>query len=439
MPPPGEEFFGGLQNRFERRRHQPVLPRGGRRDRLRHRGRDDLRHLPRRPARGPRHPALALGDRHPQRPGPGPGAAPRQDAGDLQLGAAWRPTARTATLNDATGAEPRVHPGRAGHLPGHRDRPRRHQRAGDPVDRRRHLGGRDHRPGRRRAARRRHRLHATATAPRHGDRPFTAVGALGPRRDLHPERQHPAGHYSEGCVSCHTVGLRPGGGQRRHRRRSPTARRSSPRACSRTARPTTGPSILAEFPATAKLANIQCENCHGPQDSGAHGQQNGSRTTLSSDLCGTCHGEPPAPRPLPAVAALRPRQLRAGRRGRHQRDLRQVPQRQRLRRVGGERLRDAANLNVTWTADEVHPQTCQTCHDPHDVGTTSGSSATNATVRIVRRHADARLAGFTATNVGKRRHLHDLPQQPPRPAQRHAPSRSPTPRGRRTSAPRPTS
>ena len=50
--------------------------------------------------------------------------------------------------------------------------------------------------------------------------------------------------------------------------------------------------ILAQFPATAKLANIQCENCHGPQNSPAHMKKDGSRKTMSSDLCGSCHGEP---------------------------------------------------------------------------------------------------------------------------------------------------
>ena len=39
------------------------------------------------------------------------------------------------------------------------------------------------------------------------------------------------------------------------------------------------------------------------------------------------------------------------------------------------------SIDVTWTEDEVHPQTCQTCHDPHNIGTTSGADP-NATVRI---------------------------------------------------------
>ena len=51
--------------------------------------------------------------------------------------------------------------------------------------------------------------------------------------------------------------------------------------------------ILADYPATAQLSNIQCENCHGPQASGIHVQGAEARISISSDVCATCHGEPP--------------------------------------------------------------------------------------------------------------------------------------------------
>jgi hypothetical protein len=38
--------------------------------------------------------------------------------------------------------------------------------------------------------------------------------------------------------------------------------------------------MLADFPQSARLANIQCENCHGPQKTGAaHMDQPGEGTT----------------------------------------------------------------------------------------------------------------------------------------------------------------
>ena len=57
------------------------------------------------------------------------------------------------------------------------------------------------------------------------------------------------------------------------------------------------------------------------------------------------------------------------------------------------------SIEVTWTADETHPQTCVTCHDPHAIGTTTGVD-TNATVRISG-DTPPLIAGFTAVGVGK--------------------------------------
>ncbi len=207
----------------------------------------------------------------------------------------------------------------------------------------------------------------------------------------------PNGHYGEACISCHTVGYNPtavsGGvddapdwaaflasGKLTHGAADNWA------------------AILTQFPATAKLANIQCESCHGPQ-SGAHGQQNGSRTTLSADLCGTCHGEP-------------------ARHGRFQQWQLSGHANYELAGEEGTNATCAkchsangflaweesgfsnANLNVTWKADEVHAITCQACHDPHDVGTTSGGPTTNATVRVTG-NTPPLMAGFTATGVGR--------------------------------------
>ena len=59
-----------------------------------------------------------------------------------------------------------------------------------------------------------------------------------------------------------------------------------------------------------------------------------------------------------------------------------------------------AAIQVNWTTNDVHPQTCQVCHDPHDIGTTSGGPATNSTVRIMG-DTPLTMGGYTATNVGK--------------------------------------
>ena len=165
--------------------------------------------------------------------------------------------------------------------------------------------------------------------------------------------------------------------------------------------------VVDQFPATARKANIQCENCHGPQVGGAHLPDNPDgepRVSLSSTVCASCHGEP----------------LRHGRYQQWQLSghanyelaidegdsgscskchtangfLAWLPV------LTGEVAGDPNDdVEVTWTSEETHPQTCATCHDPHAIGSTTGEP-TNATVRISG-DTPPLVAGFTATDVGR--------------------------------------
>lgn len=55
------------------------------------------------------------------------------------------------------------------------------------------------------------------------------------------------------------------------------------------------PDIVKNYPATARMMNIQCENCHGPQVSNAHGEEENRytnpRISYSAELCSNCHYE----------------------------------------------------------------------------------------------------------------------------------------------------
>jgi len=209
----------------------------------------------------------------------------------------------------------------------------------------------------------------------------------------------PNGHYGPSCLGCHTVGYNA----------TPVKNNGIDEASDFTAflasglmshgDPLNWTKILQQFPSTARFANIQCENCHGPNDSAAHMKNDGSRQTLSSDLCGSCHGEPP-------------------RHGRYQQWQLSGHANFELAVSEGtdatcakchsaqgflqwqDKNFSTANLTVNWTADEVQPQTCQTCHDPHAVGTTSSDANTNATVRVSGK-TPLLLAGFTANDVGR--------------------------------------
>ncbi len=207
-------------------------------------------------------------------------------------------------------------------------------------------------------------------------------------------------HYGEGCLSCHTVGYDPtvdnngiddaadwqafvDTGMLHH------------------ADPSNWTTMLADYPQSARLANIQCENCHGPQFSPAH-TQGAARQNLSSDLCGSCHGEPP-------------------RHGRFQQW--QLSAHANYELAIGEGMSAgcakchtangflawgkldvpydiASNPAVTWTEDEVHAITCQACHDPHSVGTASGDPTSDAPMRV-QGDTPMLMAGFVAEQVGK--------------------------------------
>ncbi|HEX6086601.1 MAG TPA: multiheme c-type cytochrome [Thermoanaerobaculia bacterium] len=209
----------------------------------------------------------------------------------------------------------------------------------------------------------------------------------------------PDAHYSASCLSCHVVGYDrttdnggfddvPGfqdflkSGLLEHGGVDNWAK------------------IQADYPAVARMANIQCENCHGPQDSAAHMKKDGSRKTLSSDLCASCHGR--APR------HGRYQQWQLSGHGNYQLAIDEGtdPSCAKCHSAQGfiawqGKNFSTANLTVDWTTDEVHPQTCVTCHDPHNVGTTSkeGHIETNAPMRV-KGATPALMSGFTAKDVG---------------------------------------
>jgi hypothetical protein len=116
------------------------------------------------------------------------------------------------------------------------------------------------------------------------------------------------GHYSTSCFACHTVGYDKnavnGGVDEAgdftafldrfgaySAQTGEWAIHSEAGAWSET---------VSDYSSVAKLANIQCENCHGPQgtDLGAHkkvgsGPADAVRMSIDAGVCGSCHGEPP--------------------------------------------------------------------------------------------------------------------------------------------------
>ena len=175
--------------------------------------------------------------------------------------------------------------------------------------------------------------------------------------------------------------------------------------------------MVADYPDSARMANIQCENCHGPQNSDAH-TDGAARQSISSEICGSCHGEPARHGRFQQweesghgnlelaleEATVEARGGTAGHCGRchsgqgyiawiDQGDLTQVIQ----GADGAATEEELAALGMT--NDMVQSVTCVTCHDPHDVGKSSGEPNT-ATVRVSG-NTPMLPAGFKAVGVGR--------------------------------------
>ncbi len=118
-----------------------------------------------------------------------------------------------------------------------------------------------------------------------------------------------------------------------------------------------------QFPETAKLANIQCENCHGPQNSAAHTQGRAAAEPVVRRLRHLPR-RAAAPRPLPAVAA-QPRTPTTSWRSRKARAEPAPSATPANGFLAWLPVLDGAvpgdpndSVEVTWTEDETHPQTC---------------------------------------------------------------------------------
>ncbi len=176
---------------------------------------------------------------------------------------------------------------------------------------------------------------------------------------------------------------------------------------------------MVNTPALANLvnlANIQCENCHGPMNytgasahesglAGYNGIAAGTRVNDSSEVCGSCHADGSGhhkyaewaqtnPGIAGQVTALSPTGIVAGGKGSghakfaqldagggHVKSLSPACSRchtaegfivyanQLTNNTPGGPLTGSASIlpvsSIVWTAANVHTQTCTACHDPH--------------------------------------------------------------------------
>lgn len=241
--------------------------------------------------------------------------------------------------------------------------------------------------------------------------------------EIFTQNLNAGGHYSSSCFPCHTVGYNlaaENNGVDDQAGYPPFLDTFFPGGHSPPMNPDNWNTVLATYPDVARLANVQCENCHGPIDNASHRQLTSAQAGLSiaSDVCGVCHGEPARHGRFQQwqtsqhanyalamqEATVEGRGATAGHCGRchsGQGFLAWIQQDDLTLRIQG------ANGNATveeltalgLTRDAVHPQTCTVCHDPHAQGTTSGEPNT-ATVRVSG-STSLLPAGFAAAGVGR--------------------------------------
>jgi hypothetical protein len=209
-------------------------------------------------------------------------------------------------------------------------------------------------------------------------------------------------YYGERCFSCHTVGFDPdvdNGGI------DDAADYGDFLADGLLGNPDPDnwTRVLSDHPETGRLANAQCENCHGPVEA-SHANTSISSISIASENCATCHGEP--------LRHARYQQWQLSRHANYTLAEEEGSSGNCSRchtgngflawlpvLLGEEEGDPGDSVAVTWSTDEVHPQTCVTCHDPHSTGTKSGIP-TDATVRISD-DTPLLLAGFEAHDVGR--------------------------------------
>ncbi|MFI5252614.1 MAG: multiheme c-type cytochrome [Bacteroidota bacterium] len=174
------------------------------------------------------------------------------------------------------------------------------------------------------------------------------------------------GHFGKSCVSCHSVGYNT----------MPSAVNNGFDDIATalgwvfpaTIKPTNWDSMVINYPTLAAMANIQCENCHGPgSQHGGQISKNQIGVSLSAELCGQCHDAPTHhPKNYEWKASLH---ATSNGEGINYQALNRDPCAQCHTAQGFiDKTIKGGSLAVPYA--DVQPVSCAACHDPHALNTT---------------------------------------------------------------------
>jgi PKD repeat protein len=112
----------------------------------------------------------------------------------------------------------------------------------------------------------------------------TPWSQTGHARALAENLDRGSAHFSENCISCHTVGFDPDAENRGFDDIQEITGWTFPE----TKEPGNWDALVSAYPNLANKANVQCESCHGP-GSLHYGDPERTAVTLDSGVCASCH------------------------------------------------------------------------------------------------------------------------------------------------------
>jgi hypothetical protein len=224
----------------------------------------------------------------------------------------------------------------------------------------------------------------------------------------------PDGHYSASCTGCHSVGIGLSGAA------GYLEAAATDKVDYSTLQGDTNveSDFWAKYPNAAKLAGVQCENCHGPQSQqhklsdGAKPIAANARVSYSANTCATCHARAPKHGRFPQWAQSGHASYATvtfnsntdgtlsngcacchtaqGFKG----------YRKALKTANGDRSLTVLPTDLNLTNAE--PVTCVACHDTHDEGDMSKAEWSNLSdVGPTAGTTYMLPSGFAAAGVGK--------------------------------------